>query len=280
VAQRRKDWKSAEAALVVWLSLDPKNGKVRESLAGALFRQGQHDRAMEELKQACQEDSKLEPAGVTLGWLWTEAGNLTKAEQCMMEAVGQGRRAQLGYANWLLEQNRPQEAKKHADAAAEHNSQSQEVQVLRGVIARNLKDYAGAEQLLLALHVEWPGNFVASNNLALALVEQSDPAKRRRGLELAEINARLYPNLAEALCTLGRAYNRQGRLEDAEQALRAALATGTGSSDAFYYLAQVVFERGRPGEVKPLLKVALDASGFFSHRKEAQLWTEQLAEKP
>lgn len=123
--------------------------------------------------------------------------------------------------------------------------------------------------------LESPGSFTASNQLAL--VEQIEGAKRRRGLELAQINARLYPNSGAALSTLGRAYHRHGRLEEAGQTLRSALITGSGSSDTAYYLAQVVLDRGRPDEVKPLLKIALDAPGLFSYRKEAQQWSEQLA---
>jgi tetratricopeptide (TPR) repeat protein len=281
VAERRKDKKAAEAALSAALKLDPKNGKARERLGMILFRQGQRERAREELQQACKDDPKLDAAAVTMGRLYNESGDLKEAEKWLeFAAGGGGLRAHLVYADWLLAQARPQEAKKQAEAAAKVDPDSGDVRFLRGLIAWHLRDFAEAEKMFLAMHVESPGNFSASNNLASALVEQADEAKRRRGLELAQINARLYATSGEALSTLGRACYRNGRLEEAEQALRASIATGSASSDTAYYLAQVLSERGRTEEVKTLLKVALDAPGLFTFRKEARELADQLAKKP
>jgi tetratricopeptide (TPR) repeat protein len=281
VAERRKDLKAAEAALAACLKLDPKNAKARERLGMNLFRQGQRDRAREELQQACKDDPKLDAAAVTMGRLYNEAGDLKEAEKWLELAAGEGgQRAHLVYADWLLARARPQEAKKQAEAAAKADPDSADVQFLRGLIAWHLHDFDEAEKIFIALHVASPGNFAASNNLALALAEQADAAKRRRGLELAQVNARLEPNSGEALSTLGRACYRNGRLEEAEQALRASIATGSASSDTAYYLARVLSERGRVEEVKTLLKVALDAPGLFTYRKEAREWADRLNKKP
>lgn len=281
VAERRKDWKVAAEALAARLKLDPKNGKARERLAIVLFRQGQHDPAHKELEQACQDDPKLDPAAVSMGKLYAEAGDADKAEQWLKLALGEkDARAHKAYASWLLEQGRPADAQKQAEATAKLDPDATDLKFLRGLIAWHLKDYPQAERLFQALYLESPGSFAASNNLASSLVEQADESKRRRGLELAQINARLYSTSGEALSTLGRAYDRQGRLPEAEQALRASLATGTASSDTAYFLARVLAGRGRMEEVKPLLKLALDATGPFGFRKEAREWADQLAKKP
>src|SRR5205823_1985516 len=96
--------------------------------------------------------------------------------------------------------------------------------------------------------------------------------KHRRALQLAESLARIDPNSATALTTLGWVYHRNGRPDDAERALRAALASGTVSAEAPYYLARVLAARGREGEVAPLLKLCVGAPGRFAFRGEAREW--------
>lgn len=84
-----------------------------------------------------------------------------------------------------------------------------------------------------------------------ALVEQTDADKRLRALQLAEINARQYPRLAEALATLGWVYFKFGRLAEAEQALQTATSSGQSSSETAYYLARVLDARGQRDHERP-----------------------------
>ncbi len=75
-----------------------------------------------------------------------------------------------------------------------------------GLAARQRKDYAAAEQVLQALTQESPGDAAVRNQLAMALAEQADDAKRRRAIELAELSVRQDPKSADALVTLGIVY--------------------------------------------------------------------------
>ena len=54
-----------------------------------------------------------------------------------------------------------------------------------------------------------PNDFGARNNLALALVEQDDPAKKQRALDYAEANYRDNKDNPDALSTLGWVYFRR-----------------------------------------------------------------------
>jgi tetratricopeptide (TPR) repeat protein len=130
------------------------------------------------------------------------------------------------------------------------------------------------------VHLASPANFVASNFLTLALIEQPADVKRQRALELAEIDARLYTNSGAALATAGWVYFRRGRLDDAERSLRAALAGGYGSSDTAYFLARVLADRNKPDEVKQWLTLAVKAPGAFAFRKDAQQMLDRLTKKP
>jgi tetratricopeptide (TPR) repeat protein len=283
IAERRNDWRAAEAALSAWLVVEAKNGKTRQRLGTALFHQGKHDAAFEELQRAVKDEPSLWPAEISMGHLFTEKKDADAAKKWMESAVTRhpkAPRAHLGVAIWLLEHDQVEKAKTEADAAARLDPESADIKALVGLIAWHTRSFEEAERIFQGLYAESPANFTASNLLALALVEQSAAAKRRRALELAEINARLYPKSGEALTTLGLVYYRHGRHNDAEQALRAALATTGASSDTAYYLARLLFERGQSSEVAQLLKLALDAPGRFTFRKEAQAWAAQLGKQP
>jgi tetratricopeptide (TPR) repeat protein len=280
VAERRKDWATAKTALSAWLALAPKQGGARQRLGAVLFRLEQPQEAYEELLRAAQDEPGLEPAAIFMAKLYTERKDLSKAASWMETALKQGPndpKVLLGYATWLLDQNQAEQAKSYADAVAKLDPDSADIKGVRGLIAWHLKHYEEAENLFQALFLDSPGNFPASNQLVLALIEQPAAAKRRRALQLAEMNARLYPKSGAALGTLGWVYFCQGKLEEAEQTLSQALAAGSTSPEIAYFLGRVLAERGsRAEEARRWFKAALDASGRFAFRKEAEEWLERL----
>ena len=80
--------------------------------------------------------------------------------------------------------------------------------MLRGLVALWQKDWAEAEKYFEKIILENPNDFVAKNNMALALVEQDDPAKKQRALAYAEGNYEHNNNNPDALSTLGWVYFR------------------------------------------------------------------------
>jgi len=279
VAEKRKDWLAAATSLAVWLKLEPKSGQARGRLAEALFHQGQYARAQGELEQAVSDDPTLGPAAILMARLFNEEGNLAKAEEWMEHAVRvapDNAKTHLGYASWLLERGRNKQAKTEAETAARIDPASQEAKGLIGAIAWQLKEYQAAERILQELHVENPGNFAVSNLWARCLAELPSSAQQMRGWQVAQINAKLYPSSAEALTTLGWIAFRIGQVNQAEQSLRAALASGNASSETAYYLARVLADRQKVEEARQLLKMSIDAGGRFLLRDEAQTWLDRL----
>ncbi len=281
LAERRKDWRASKTCLSALLAMEPKNGKLRERYGQALFHLDLPKEAVEELTRAVQDDSSLPPAAVTMAWLFTQKGDVKEAGKWIDEALRSPKdwRALHGVAQWLLEQGQTEKAKSHAEAAAKLEPNSGEVKLLRGLIARQLKDYAQAEGFFQALLQESPRDFQAINQLALVLVEQQDKAKRDRALQLAAMSVQLYPESAEAYATLGWVYYRLGKLDAAERALQTAASGGVMSLDTSYYLAHVLRDRGREDEAKQLLKKAVDSPGSFTFRQEAREWLNQIAKK-
>ncbi len=90
------------------------------------------------------------------------------------------------------------------------------------------------------------------------------------------MNARLHPRLSDALATLGWAYYKSGRLDDAEKVLSASASGGQISSDTAYYLARVLKEKGKTAQAKELVKKAIDSDGPFVNRADAKALYQQL----
>jgi tetratricopeptide (TPR) repeat protein len=279
LAEQRQDWPDVAANLAAWTQLEPKNGRARQLLAAALFRQGQQQKALAELEQAAKDDPSLEPPAIVMGRLFTETKDLKKAAEWLEYAVKttpDKPAVHLAYARWLLEQDNAERAKEEVEIAAHLDPQSQETKGLRGLIAWQLKDYQTAEQFFQALHVESPGSEWVNDLWALSLVEQPEPAKRQRAAQVVQLNSSLHPNSPEVLTTGGWVEYRLGQLDRAEQHLRTALASGQGSSETAYFLARVLADRQKNQEVPGLLKVSLDAPGRFAFRAEAQAWLDRI----
>jgi tetratricopeptide (TPR) repeat protein len=279
VAEGRGDWEAARAALDRWLTFEPANARARQRLAKVLFRLGQQEPAYQQLQRATQEDGTLEPAAITMGRLYTEAGDLKQAREWIDYAVKSDPRslsAQVGTAAWLLEQGHAEEAQSHAEAAAQLGPKSIVVKRLLGLAVRARRDFARSESIFQALVLESPGDAWIRNQLALVLAEQADEAKRRRALELAELSVRQNPDAADALVTLGTVYYRLHRLDEAEKILQTVVGSGKGSSDAAYILARVRADHGHPEGAPALLKTALAAPGLFVFRSDAQQWLDRL----
>lgn len=283
VAEARGDWKGAQTLLERLVTILPEASAPRQRLATALFFLERPDESFGQLEAASKIDPQMAPPSINMGWLFTRKGDLQQAEQWMRKGVEQNPddpRAHANMAQWLLQQNRAKDANEYILQALAKDNQSTGFLSLRGQIARHLKDYAEAERVFADLSNKFPAEAVYSNLLALALIEQTDRAKHQRAKQLAEVNFRQYPKQADVLTTLGRVYYRLGEVDQAEAALKQAIASGRANSETAYYLAQIAADRGRVDEARELLKKAVDAGGPFAYRDEAMEWLGRLGPAP
>jgi len=169
-----------------------------------------------------------------------------------------------------LETGQHAEAGRQAEAAAKLNPASPETHTMRGLVSLFQRDYAAAERIFEAAVKQSPASYSARNNLAVALTEQNDPAKRRRALDEAQANVRQHPGQTDAYSTLGWALYRLGRSDEAERALEMASSAGPMAPDTAYFLACIARDHGRAAEARQLAQTALSAKGLFLLRKEAE----------
>ena len=279
VAQARGDWVTAQKQLEAWLKLDPKNGSALQALARCRFEQKDLQGALDKLREAAKSDPEAMAPEATVAQLYQQAGDLGNAKKWLATALSAAPndvKIHLMAAQWAFESGDLGEAKTQVETAMKLDPKSLNAKVLSGVIAMFQKDYNTAEMYFESAHLQSPGDFAAGNNLALALVEQKDEAKKQKAFQYAQANVRQFPRVAEAIATYGWVLYKLGRLDEAEQALHVVASSGNPTADTMFYLARLSVDRGREPQAKQLLETALKTKTPFLQRQEAQSLLQQL----
>ncbi|MBS0266655.1 MAG: tetratricopeptide repeat protein [Planctomycetes bacterium] len=276
VAEIRRDWTSAKAALNSWLQIGPASAQARYRLGRALYHLGDRKNAILQLKQAHAADARQELPEVTLGDLARESQDRDSADSWYRQAVtehDQDPRAHLALASWQFHEGELENAATNIETALKLAPALRQARYLSGLIVRQLRRLPQAEQIFSQLLQDFPADFPASNQLAITLADQKTPEKLQRALQWAEVNVRQYGQRAEALATLGWVQFQLGRLGDAEQTLQSAIQGGKALPDTAYYFARLHAARGRIDEAQNLLQDLLAAPREeFSHWADAQQW--------
>jgi tetratricopeptide (TPR) repeat protein len=302
----REKWKDAQTQLEALLKLTPKDAMAMQRLAAAFFQQKNATDALKWLKESKKADERnmLTPEAALAKFYeqYGDHGNAVIWMQKALEKAPEDLNTRLVAAQWALETGQLDEAEKHAAKGLQLADQLRKTTVdvgspqvegrmltaklLRGLVALYRKDYKNAERYFEDAHLQSPGNFASSNNLALALCEQKDEgtgkpdrAKLTRALEYANANYKANPRNAETASTLGWVLYRAGDLDRAEEALRLAASSGNLSPDTAYYLAQVSYDRGSKELAKNLLEAALKTHSFSMHQ-EAQTLADKIKAEP
>ena len=274
VAERRENWPAAVKHLKAWAKADPEKAAVYQRLGRALFMDNDARNAYDAFTRAHQLDSvRMSFPDIIIALLYHQQGNEEKAKQFMdrgIKADGNNVDTRVAHAQWMLENNRIDEAIKQLDGVLEEDSGSAKAALLRGVAARLQKDYATAERQLKHAHLLAPGDAEIPNQLALVLVEDDNDEKLRLAVQYATLAARQNNKKADARVTLAWIYFRLGRTQEAEQVLSESLQKGTLSADSRYIVAQMLFDKGRNETAKQLLEAAMSARGIFVNRQRAQ----------
>ncbi len=279
LAENRQNWAEAKKQLEAWAKADPNNAGTLEKLAACLVRQKDIPGALQALNQAAKIDAQMLAPDVVVARMCEEAGDREDARKYIasaLKAAPNDLKTRLIAAQVAFDAGQLDEAQTQADAALKIDDRAIDAKALRGVIAYFQKDYPLAERLFGEVHLQSPESFLASNNLALALVEQKDTSKKRRALFFAEANTRQFPNSPDVNSTYGWVLYRNGQMEEAERVLRNAISSKGLNPDTAYYLARIDVDHAKLTEAKTLLETALKHVGPFAMRPEAKALFEQL----
>lgn len=276
VAEARGQWETAQKHLTAWLALDPDNAGAHFRLGNVLFRIGKETEALDEFKQARKLDANALQPELALARLYDETKKQDVAKKWIesaLKAAPDDPAVLLAAAQWYLGQNDLKMAQAIADRVLTLDAKSLDGRIVRGVIARVARDYATAEKFFNEAHVQSPGNFAASNSLALVLIESPDKAAQQRAVEMAEANAARYredsPQQINAITSLAWVYYKLGRREDAEKILDQIARNNALTSDGAYYVAKLLADRGEKDRARTILEEVLTNEAVFATRPDA-----------
>ncbi|MCE2725831.1 MAG: tetratricopeptide repeat protein [Planctomycetaceae bacterium] len=258
VAEARRQWEQAQKHLQGWLDLDPDNASARQRMGIVLFNLGKEQESLVQFKEARKLDGKAVQPELALARLYDEAKKRDTAKKLIEAAIKAAPNdpgVLLASAQWYLGQNDLETAKVTAENALKLDPKSLDGKIVRGAIARVARDYRTAEKFFNEAHVQSPGNFPASNSLALVLVESDDEAARQRATEMAEANVAMYrensPQQVNALTTLAWVYYK--RL----------------TTDGAYYVSKLLADRGEKDRARKILEEVLANEPMFATRPDA-----------
>jgi len=276
VAEARKQWETAQKHLESWLELDPDNASAHQRLGIVLFQLDKSKEALDQFREAKKLDDKAVQPELAMARLYDDAKQRDTAKKLIEQAVKsspQDPAVLLASAQWYVGQNDLDAATVNADNALKIDPKSLEGKVVRGAIARVSRDYKTAEKFFNDAHLQSPGNFPASNSLALVLIEDEAPESRQRALEMAEANVAMHregsPNQANALTTLAWVYYKLGRREDAEKILSQITQNNQLTTDGAYYVAKLLADRGEKDRARKILEEVLANESMFATRADA-----------
>jgi tetratricopeptide (TPR) repeat protein len=277
VFEARRQWDKALAQLEAWIKLDPENAGAHYRKGTVLFQLEKPDDAIEEFREARKLDEKALQPELAVARLYDEARKRDVAKKWIDAALKEAPKdpaVLLASAQWYLGQSDGLEtAKKIADNALVIDPKSLDGRIVRGVIARVGRDYATAEKFFNEAHVQSPGNFAASNSLALVLIESDSKESRQRALEMSEANVAMYrensPQAVNALTTLAWVYYKLGRREDAEKLLDQIARNNALTTDGAYYVSKLLADRGEKDRARKILEDVLTNEAVFATRPDA-----------
>jgi tetratricopeptide (TPR) repeat protein len=166
-----------------------------------------------------------------------------------------------------------------AQEAARLEPDSIEPTILLGIVAMSRGQYSEAEDLFAATLKRDPAHLLARQQMAVALVEQSDVDRRTQAWELAQGLLQTSAGQAETEATVGWVAFQIGEMDEAERRLSRVMSAGSPSRDATYYYARLLYKRGQVAQAKAALQQAVDANGLFTHLQQARDWLAPTANR-
>jgi Tfp pilus assembly protein PilF len=280
VAEARGQFRLASELYSQVIAIEPQHGNAHFRLGNVLFALDRPQQALAEFEAAGELNDAAPNPQLALAQLYHQAGKRDLTETWFERAIAAAPKdaePRTAMARWQLEvRGDLPAAELHAQDAARLDPESIEPPLILGLVAMCRGNHARAEEFFAAVLEKSPGHFTASNQMAVALVEQRDTDRHRQAWELAQVLAQTHPSHAEAAATLGWVAFQVGDLDEAEKQLRRAISAGSASRDTAYYYARLLFKLGELAKAKTFLQQALDGRGLFTHDRQARDWQRQF----
>lgn len=203
------------------------------------------DEAVDSLKKGLQERPKDSCIFNYLGIISMRMRKPEEAQPYFRKAIENAPDKVDGYgylASLLMEQNKPAEAEAVVRQGIKSVRQAVPLQVLLGSLLTKANKWADAEaQFKEVLRLD-PNNVSALNDYGYHLVERNE--RLNDALEMIQRAVNAHPDFGPYLDSLGWAYFKLGRLDDAERYLNKALQGPYKSPVAYEHLGDIYEKQG------------------------------------
>ena len=271
VFEKRQQLKEARPHLEAWAKLEPEKSAPHQRLARALFEAGSRKEAYSELQAAAKADKTVLQPEIMLASFYHTAGDKAKAEEWIKAASRRSKSTltEVSVAQLLWQMGQNKAAETHADAAVRAEPSNFDANMVRGMVARMVKDYDTAQRYFERAHLLSPSNTQPLRLLALVLIEQKDDAAKKRALDYAEALVRAGRSI-ESASTLGWVQYKLGRNSEAERSFQPVFAAGQMNPEVAFFAAHVARDQGRTDVASKLLDFAVATDQPFAYRDEAE----------
>ncbi|GAB5406573.1 MAG: hypothetical protein Aurels2KO_48040 [Aureliella sp.] len=265
IAYARKDWDVALPLLQRLLDVTEDAAPIYRSIARIFFERGEVEQASNTFKRAAEIDQLDEiPFQVRLARLHLAEGKIDLAEECFKHSIGENSlhpsTGKVVYAEWLINQNRPQEVESLLLSMSDDAKHQSQRDLLLGMAYRMQQDYQAAEEVFTKLHQSETSSLNIGNQLALVLIESQDEGKRARALQIASANFRRIKN-ESTVSTLAWIQYRLGDVSSAGELFIRLANSSQLSPDSAFYFSEILRSTGRVTEARQLAELARKASG-------------------
>jgi tetratricopeptide (TPR) repeat protein len=293
VAQRREQWDRAKTMVDQWIKLDPESSAAHSAQGTVLFflnkaADGYKSFQEADRLQKLTADRNNPPspmAELNMAALYQRRDKDDKKTTDLINLAVKNHPKDFGVrlkaAQVAMTANLIDLAVIQAEEAVKLDDKDLNAKLIRGYVARLNNNFTAAEHFFELAHLQSPGNFDASNNLALLLAEQKDKAKQDRALEFAVMNIQRFPingqtpQRFDAMSTFGWVQYHRGVMADAQQALQQVVNANVLTPDSKYYVAKVLLnDAKRTEDAARMLESAVESDQPFVNRKAA---TDELA---
>jgi len=174
------------------------------------------------------------------------------------------------YLNWLLLNDRDEDARRLIDKLSVEVLANRNIQVRQGIAARYAGDFLKAESVFSALSQLAPDDLEVADQLALVLVESPNEGKRARAAQISESNLRRLPNNETTIATAAWVQFKLGSIDVADQLLGKLVGQISLSPQTAFYVSELLKANGKAEESKKVLEAAIRSPGIFPDRKRAR----------
>lgn len=276
----QKDWTAAAEILVQGQERIANPSRLLGVLIKVYLASDNYNAAVAACEKEIERSPKSPLAYTLLGQLYAAYKKFPEAESMLQKAIQLEPTFQDPYnilAAVKMDQGKEQQAIAEVKALQKANPENNTAYLFLGAIYERIGDKNQAREAYRQLLEKQPDSWVAANNLAYRLIEDTpDPEKLNEALTLAEKAVKIRPDKAIALDTLGWVHYRRGELEKAAVRLEQALEKSPDNPIINYHAAMVLHKSGRNGEAREKINKALISNEEFPDRPEAEKLQEEI----